>query len=232
MAGSRQDASGTSSGMGIRGRLVRNWVIFGMTCGILGDVAYFLAAAPLGLPPVLVLSLGFAFGPLLSLSFLGLYRFFQLHKQTIAIQASCLFGVIAGTIVNMMLVVQSATRLAVPSEAREALGLAWEGLDRVQLGLDVSWDIYLSAATILLGVAMTSHPRFGRTWGAITIAVGAALLILNMLTFPEPPASAGSIDLGPLTGIWYLFIAVRVLTSLRWVEQRLADPQLTDLAAA
>ncbi|HEU5100413.1 MAG TPA: hypothetical protein VFU22_15400, partial [Roseiflexaceae bacterium] len=159
---------------------------------------------------------------LLSLAFVGFYHFFSLHTKSVAIQASVIFGVIAGTVVNMMVVVQSAVRLTIPSEARAGLGLAWDGLNMVQLGLDVSWDIYLSAASMLLGIAMLPHPRFGKIWGGLTIAIGATLLVLNLVTFPIPPAASGSIDLGPVTGIWYLGIAIRVLTSLNWVDQRIS----------
>ena len=213
------------------GMLARNWVRYGMIALIGGDLGYFLAAAPLGLPFPVVLLFGFAFGPLLSLAFVGLYYFFSLPRKSVAIQASVIFGVIAGTVVNMMLVVQSAVRLTIPSEARAGLGLAWDGLNMVQLALDVSWDIYLSAATMLLGIAMVAHPRFGNIWGGLTIAIGAALLVLNLVTFPIPPAAAGSIDLGPVTGIWYLVIAIRVLTSLKWVDQRIATGVLRDQRA-
>ena len=202
--------------------VVRSWIVYGMIAGILADVAYTLAVAPLGLPLQAAILCGMAFGPLLSLAFVGLYRFVGLHKKTVAIQAATIFGVIAGTIVNMMIVVQSAIRLTIPGESRAGLGLAWEGLNMVQLGLDVSWDIYFSAATIFLGIAMLAHPRFGKIWGGLTLVIGAALLLLNLLTFPIPPASAGLIDIGPISGILYLVISIRVLTSLKWVDQIMA----------
>ena len=132
----------------------------------------------------------------------------------------------------MMLVVQSVLLLTIPSEARPGLGLAWDGLNMVQLGLDISWDIYLTAATILLGIAILSYPRFGKIWGGITMAIGAALLVLNLLTFPIPPAGAGSIDLDPISGLWYLVIMFRVLTSLKWVDQRLVSTRVPGRSVA
>ena len=201
--------------------LVRRWIVFGAFAGIIGDLAYVLAIAPLGLSPKVVTLFGFVFGPLLSLAFVGIYHFFKVYKKTVVIQASMIFGVIAGTIVNMMIVVQSAIFVTIPNETRAGMGLAWDGLNMVQLGLDVSWDIYISAATILLGVAMCSHPRYGKIWGILTIVIGAALLILNVATFPVPPSSAGLFDLGPITGILYLIIVLRMITSLKWVDQAL-----------
>jgi hypothetical protein len=221
MTDSEESKSNSIPSDGNEGRLARNWIIFGMIAGLLGAIAFFIASGAIPLPFRLVMLLGFTIGPLLSLAFVGFYFFFRLHRKTVALQASVLFGVIAGTIFNMMLVVQSALFLTIPREARVDLGLAWDGLNMVQLGLDVSWDIYFTAATILLGIAMLSHPRFGKIWGGITLLIGAALLVLNLLTFPIPPADAGSIDLGPVSGLWYFVIMIRVLTSLKWVDERL-----------
>jgi len=206
---------------GYEGRLTRNWIVFGMLAGLLGAIAFFVASGISTLPFRLTMLLGFAIGPLLSLSFVGFYFFFRLDKISVALQASVLFGIIAGTIFNMMLVIQSALFLTFPREARSDLGLAWDGLNMVQLGMDVSWDIYFTAATILLGIAMLSHPRFGKIWGGITLAVGVSLLVLNLLTFPVPPGDAGSVDLGPVSGLWYFVLMIRVLTSLKWVDMRL-----------
>jgi len=88
------------------------------------------------------------------------------------------------------------------------------------LGMDVSWDIYIGVATVLLGWAIRRHPRFGPVFSAVTIAIGAVLLLLNLLTFPRPPGEAGSVDVGPLVGLWYLVLSIRVWTSLAWWDRR------------
>ncbi len=54
-------------------RFVRNWIIYGMIAGLVGDLAYFLASVPLPLPLRLRYFIGFLFGPLLSLAFMGFY---------------------------------------------------------------------------------------------------------------------------------------------------------------
>lgn len=202
-------------------QITRNWILYGAMAGILAVLAYGSAIAPIPLPDRVKLYLGMAFGPLISLSFVGLYHFFKLHRKTVMLQAATIFGIIAGTLANLMIVVQSAIHLTIPAGARKSLGLAYAGLNMVQLGMDVSWDIYLSFATILLGLAMFSHPRFGKIWGAIALLIGAGLLVLNLAAFPIPPADASSFDLGPVTGVLYLFVAFRVLTSLKWVEGKL-----------
>jgi hypothetical protein len=48
--------------------------------------------------------------------------------------------------------------------------------------------------------------------------IGVGLLVLNLLTFPVPPADAGSIDLGPLVGVWYLAVTIMIARSLKWLK--------------
>jgi hypothetical protein len=127
------------------GQITRKWIIYGAIAGILAVFAYVSAIAPLPFPEMVKIYLGMAFGPLISLAFVGLYHFFKLHRKTVALQAATIFGIIAGTLVNLMIVVQSAIHLTIPADARESLGLAYAGLNMVQLGMDVSWDIYLSS---------------------------------------------------------------------------------------
>ena len=215
----------TSSALELEARLLtRRWIVFGVIAGILADIAYTGAIAPLPLPGRVRVYLGMAFGPLLSLAFIGLYHFFKLHRKTVVLQAATVFAVIAGTLVNLMIVVQSSIFATIPQEARADLGLAFDGLNMVQLGMDVSWDIYFSLATILLGVVMWDHPRFGRIWAVVTALIGGGLLVLNLATFPIPPAEVGSFDLGPVSGLLYLFISIQVLRSLQWVDERLGSP--------
>ncbi len=204
-------------------RLTRNWIVNGVVMGIMAVVAYSGAIAPTPIPDRVRIYLGIAFGPLLSVALVGLYHFLKLHRKTMVLQTATLFGIIAGTLVNLMLVVQAAIFETIPEEEREGLGLAFDGLNMVQLGIDVSWDIFFSLATVLFGVAMFHHPRFGTIWGVVMVLVGGGLLVLNLATFPDPPGEAGSVDLGPLSGVLYLFVSIRVLRSLSWVDERLGS---------
>jgi hypothetical protein len=46
--------------------------------------------------------------------------------------------------------------------------------------------------------------------------IALALVVANLIVFPEPPANAGSVDLGPVIGLWYLTVTIRLAMSGRW----------------
>ncbi len=199
--------------------LSMSWVRIGPVAGILSIAAYFAAAADI-LPSRVTLVLAFSMGPLLSIAFMGFYYFLREHRNSAALQTATVLGVVAGTILNLMLVVQQSLFIGIPSATRATMGPAWKGLNLVQLGMDVSWDIYISVATILLGVVLWKHPRFGMVLGGITVFAGAILLVLNLWTFPIPPGESGSLDVGPFVGLWFVVLSVWMLFSLKWWSNR------------
>ena len=95
--------------------------------------------------------------------------------------------------------------------SKAALRQQLKGVSTVQLGIDVSWDIFLCLATILFGYALLRTRGVERWLGASGILAGSLLLISNLATFPVPPAEAGSVDLGPAAGIWFMLVSVRAL---------------------
>jgi hypothetical protein len=111
-------------------------------------------------------------GPLFSVSFMGFYHFLRAHQNSAALQTATVFGIIAGTLVNLMLVVQQPLFIGVPSATRASMGPAWAGLNWIQLGIDVSWDIYGSIAILLLGIVLWRHPRFGMVMGEQRCSAG------------------------------------------------------------
>ncbi len=192
------------------------WIRIAWMSGTASVLCYFLAAF-LPLPDVLTRLLAFAFGPLLSIAFLGFYHFLSEHRPGPMLQIACLFGIIAGVLVTSMLVVQVGNNMvrgdllasAADQAAKDAVDLAWRAVNRVQYLLDVVWDIFICIATMLLALVLASHPRFGKLWGSVGFLAGLLLLVLNLQTFPEAPAEAGSVDLGPIVALWMLAVFIR-----------------------
>lgn len=205
--------------------MTRRWILTGAICGLLTSLIY-TAVQILHFPLMITVILAGSIGILLSIAAIGLYQLLRLHRKTVSLQLAALFTVIAGVTVNLMLIVQLTVRQymslymeeATNEYARDTLTQIWKAVDKVQLGLDISWDFYITVGTFLFGVNMLRHPLFGKIFGTTGMLIAVLLLGFNLYTFPVPPAAAGLIDFGPLLGLWYAIVAIQVFRSLKWVE--------------
>ncbi len=206
-----------------------SWIRVGGVCGLLGVAAY-LAAAFVPLPDLVGYAAAFGFGPLLVVGVLGLYRCLALRRRGPLVQIAALFGFAGGVTLLSMLTVQQAIRAilkeaitrAGESPSADVYRQVREGLNAVHLGLDVSWDVLMSVAVLLFGIAMLRHPSFGRILGGVGMALGGLLLVFNLWYFPTPPAAAGSLDWGPFCALWMVVVFVALLRSERWARATLA----------
>lgn len=196
----------------------QTWIRLAGISGLASVLCYF-GAAFLPMPDVFTRLLAFAFGPLLSISFLGIYRSMAVYHDGPVLQIACLLGIIAGVMVTSMLVVQIGNNMvradllasAETEAAKESIKLSWGAVNRVQYLLDVVWDIFICMATILLGISMLTNPKFGKVWGGVGVVAGLLLLALNLQTFPYAPGEVGSVDLGPLVALWMMCVFIRLL---------------------
>jgi hypothetical protein len=210
--------------------LTFTWIKLGAIAGIIACLIYPLMAA-VEMPRLLTVACAAAFGPLLSLASIGLYHLLKLHQKTVTAQIAAGANVIAGSIVNMMLVVQLAISYSMDEYMNNAADTAtkatleWIGkvVDKVQLGLDVSWDVFIAIGTLLFAVNMLNHPRFGKILGSIGALLAILLLGFNLYSFPIPPANVNLIDFGPFVGLWYLVVSVQMLRSLTWAKKESAS---------
>jgi hypothetical protein len=144
----------------------------GAIVGLLALFAYF-GAVFLPLPEAIGYTLVFFMGPLLALSFLGVHEALVTHRRSVPAYFGCALGFAAGVLVNLMLVIQGANNILrergltedESSVAQDASETVWRAVNRVQFSIDVSWDIFICLAGILIGIAMLSHPRFGKIFG-------------------------------------------------------------------
>lgn len=157
------------------------------------------------------------FGPLLGGASIALYFVLASERATFAGQLAAIANVAAGVLVTAMLLVQLALDEA--TEENAVPPATKDVFDHVHFGLDLAWDAFISAGTILFGCAMLAHPLFARWLALSGIAVGAALYAINFAAFPTPPADAGLIDIGPLVGAWYGVVSVRALRLRRIIPK-------------
>jgi hypothetical protein len=207
----------------------RIWIRIGVYAGLAVSVIYPLMIF-VSLPKKLTITLASLFGPLLMLASLGLYFFLRAHRKTVFVQLAVLSNIVASAMFTLMVIVQLSVNLSMDrlmDSAGEGISEAtqkwvWQVVDKIQLGMDVSWDIFIAIGTILFAVTVMKHPRFGKIFGLIGFFIGHFLLVFNLATFPTPPGEAGLIDLGPAAGLWYFAAALLILRSLKWFDQQIA----------
>lgn len=117
----------------------------------------------------------------------------------------------AGQLLAMIMVQASVQAMVEQPEA--ALKAIW-------WGLDVAWDLYVGTGTILLALCMFGRRGLGAWLAVPGLLIGGLLLIFNIATFPIPPANAGLFDPGPLVGLWYLVVYVRLGVSSVLLERQ------------
>lgn len=207
-------------------KYVYNWVLTGSVCGLLALIVYPLLIF-VSLPQGLSVFLAAAFGPLLLIAFIGLYFILTLPGKSVTALLGSIFTGAGAVLVNLMMLVQLSVNISSHKYMEDAdietvANLQWitRLVDKVQLGIDVSWDVFVSLGTLFFGMAMMRHPRFGKIIGITGIIIGLILLFTNLLSFPTPPAEAGSFDFGPVMGLWYLAVVIMSLASLKWIKEK------------
>jgi hypothetical protein len=173
---------------------------------LLANLAYALAASE-ALGDVATPIAASLFGPLIAATSVALYLLLASERATLAGLLAAIANVAAAALVTAMLLVQ----IAVNDVEAGLSPVVNDAFEHVEFGLDLSWDVFLIAGTILFSCAMLADPRFGRRFAVPGIALAAALYVLNFATFPTPPASEGLVDLGPLVGLWYAAVSVQAL---------------------
>ena len=74
--------------------------------------------------------------------------------------------------------------------------------------MDIAFDIFYCLLILLYSFAMFRNENFGKGIGAFGILSGLGLFVLNLWTFPYPPAESGLIDLCPATGVWWVWVII------------------------
>jgi len=173
------------------------WIKTGVVARLCASLFYpLLLFAPL--PLVATAAVAALLGPAIGIGSLGLRQLIRMHGESVAATLGAIHNSLAGGLFTAMVLVQLAVRhhVADLSGSSELVG--------VWLGLDVAWDIYIGLGTISFAWAMLSHPRFRWPFAVPGFGLGILVVLLNLHAFPIPPGEAGSIDVGPFVGLWYL----------------------------
>ena len=175
------------------------WARWSGGAGLAALISYIALMALPAPPPIQVLLVfGFAFG--LTVASIGLHLGVTRGVAPRLGLVAAVANTVAAGELSAMLLVQMAVKAAV-AKPDAAFTAIW-------LGLDVAWDLFVGAGTVLFGLALWRHPAFRPLTAAGGVIAGICLLVLNVATFPVPPAEAGFFDAGPFVGLWYVILSV------------------------
>ncbi|MER3328345.1 MAG: DUF4386 family protein, partial [Candidatus Kapaibacterium sp.] len=159
--------------------------------------------------------LAFAFPLFMIVGFMGLYSFLKKQHHTPSLEIAYLFSIIGASLVCTFLVIQQAnfvwhSRAIEAAETEEAKGLlvaAFNGTNRVQLGMDVAWDIFILVAVLLFSWNIARSPSFNKILGLSGCLIAVLTLTFNLYTLPDPP-SGSVIDIAPGIGVWIFIVYI------------------------
>ncbi len=205
-------------------KLKRVLIVSLPVAGLLVLLAYFNFTV-FGVPisERLALILAFAIGPV---AIIGVLQFRQklsrLYKGDLLNIAS-VFLIIGFALLNLMIVVQQtifafhrkALQAATDESSKEMLRLMFSEINSVQLGIDISWDIFYCIGLILLSIVLLHLSISRKILGIYGLITGLGLLVFNLWTFPTPPGESGLIDFGPATGVFWVVLIVMVFFERR-----------------
>lgn len=163
------------------------------------------------LPQRLTWMLAFGLGPAAILGVLSLSARLEALSPARSLRAGRVFLIIAFAMLTVMLTMQQAVyaeyqrlRGATGGVNNEPLQQAFALVNHVQLGADVAFDLFYALGMILISMALVVQTGLPRWVGIYGLGAGGGLLCFNLWTFPMPPSSAGTIDLGPATIVWWI----------------------------
>lgn len=213
----------------MKNNLSRDWVKYGALCGLISAGTYMLLNVLINIPDIaipqsIIRIAFFSVGVFGVVSVGGAYHLFKKHKNSVLLQMAALLSIVAFSFLTLMAVLQETTgafwqEALTNNQSGEDVSPIWSAIDSVQLGVDITFDIFYSITFILYSILMFNHPRFGKIFSISGIVLFASLLFLNLFTFPHPPASKGLFDVGPITGLWGLIVIIQTLRSIKWMDE-------------
>jgi hypothetical protein len=212
----------------VEGRLVAVAVMAGAAA-----VATYLAKTFLPLPGPVSTAFFLCRGPLVVVAFVGFYPFLAKPDPSASALLGAVFGVIAGAATMLFGVIQITNlhyiREFIGSAGNPTIADTWrhilQGVFTVQSGVNYVADFFLDWAAFLWAISMWDHPKLGRGWSLLSVALVGPHFIMKAMTFPETPAEAGLFDAGPLVSVWFALVLIQAARNLRWVDSAFdADP--------
>ena len=145
----------------------------------------------------------------------GLNKLLQAGRPSRSATLAMIFGVAAFSIMAAMVVVQGSVFAGLgeqfgklTSEVDKSAAVnTFRALRRIDIGLDFTWDIFISWSMILFSVSMLRNVHFGRLWGISGILIAGFLFSRDLWSAPHPSDP----DLSFLALIWIAAVGIQML---------------------
>ena len=141
-------------------------------------------------------------------------------------QLGFVFAVVGFSILAVTQSFQNAVSIALTDEMKaegsgpEAWDRIYAGLNALDMGTDLAWDLFLGLWLFCIGVAMFRHSRLGARWAIPALALVPPFLAFNVAATPDPPV----VDLGPVIGMYFTILSVWVVWLGASSPGRLSSP--------
>ena len=186
--------------------------ILGAGAGLAAVVVYAITANAqnLGLTGAGAHALAAFFGPCLLIACYAFRRRLNAVAPTEAANLGFVFIALASAMLTAMVFTQFAVRDAFPTATDRSVDMETmiHIANRVQLALDLTWDVFLCFGSFFFALAMLHMSRLASGLAVLGMGTAVALLALNLAAFPALPTEAGWPDVGPFLAGWYLMVAL------------------------
>ena len=191
-------------------KAVKQLTVFGAITGIAGILIYLMIVF-VKLPSPIVFLLAILFPLCLLIFFYSLKEYTAFRSENLFNRLAFLFALMACQTLALMLAIQIGVDAGLEKQSALYKHQSFASMLRlIDLGLDVAWDVLISMSMLFWTLALWKINEL-KWWGLVNGLLGAGLLILNLLTFPVPPADAGLFDLGPVISLFWMLWQLRML---------------------
>ena len=139
--------------------LPKEWVKYGAICGLISAGTYMLLNVLINIPnilvPVSIIRIAFfSVGVFGVVSVGGSYHLFKKHKNSVMLQMALILSIVAFAFFTLMAVIQETTGVfwqesLASNQSSEDINSIWLAVDAVQLGVDITFDIFYTLTFIL-----------------------------------------------------------------------------------
>lgn len=120
---------------------------------------------------------------------------------------------------TILSIVQQAGLIRYESIQSENMKITFYLINSTQLGFDLVFDVFYGLGIMIISKVFIDENKKSMV-GWLGVILSTVLLGMNAITFPEPPASKGYMDLGPVTLLWWILLIIKIKSNSLWQKHQ------------